>query len=846
MTTLTLLSPLSGWSLPIEEVPDAVFADRMLGDGVAIDPTSSILHAPCAGELISVAPTAHAVTLRTDIGAELLMHVGIDTVALKGEGFEAQVAAGRRVAAGEPLVRFDLDLIARRAPSLVTPLVVTNGDRYEIVRKLSGQAIAQGEVLLELRATGGTSRGVSPPDAGSAALRLRVSLPHGIHARPAALIARRLRELDARVTVVAHGRRANAASAVGLMSLGVRHDDEIALEATGADARTAIEAIAAFLEESTSQARGAEPSAARPGGVAHSTSAPSPPAAGTVLRGIVASGGVALGVAAPVIRIERSVAESGAGATHETAELTRARDTVRERLRLRAAAAGSQGEIAAAHLEFLDDPDLVAAAAGEIGRGRSAGYAWRSAVRASIAALRDLDDALLGERADDLLDLESQVLAALAGEEGHPALELPEAAIVLADELLPSQLVTLDAARIAGLATARGGATSHVAIIAAAMGKPMLVGLGTALLAVERGTRLLLDAERGVLRVDPPPEEIATVASELDRRRARDAADREAAAMPAVTMDGVRIGVFANVGGAAEAVEAVSRGAEGCGLLRTEFLFLERRSAPDVVAQASEYQKVVDAFGGRPVVIRTLDAGADKPIAYLEQPREENPALGIRGIRLSLRYPDLLATQLEAVLRVRPVASCRVMLPMINDRAEVERVRALLGEIAGRLGVEAPALGVMIETPAAALSAAQICEIADFVSIGTNDLTQYTLAMDRTHPGLAAGLDGLHPAVLRLIASTAEAARSRGRHVAVCGGLASDPLAIPVLLGLGVEELSVVPGLIPRVKALVRALTLADCRVLATRALALASAAEVRAMLRDVDRADRRSPAVPA
>jgi phosphocarrier protein FPr/phosphocarrier protein len=844
MTTLELLSPLSGWSLPIEEVPDAVFADRMLGDGVAIDPTSDVLHAPCAGELVSVAPTGHAVTLRADNGAELLMHVGIDTVALKGEGFEALVAAGRRVATGAPLLRFDLDLVARRVPSLVTPLVVTNGDRYEVVRKLSGRAIEQGELLLELRAIAGDAQTASAAEV-TAALRLRVSLPHGIHARPAALIARRLRDLDARVTVVAHGRRASAASAVGLMSLGVRRDDEIALEAAGADAPAAIEAVAALLAESTPQARSAGPPVGRPAEHAQPAAALPPPPAGATLRGTVASGGVALGVAAPITRAERKVATNGAGATRESAELARARDAVRERLRLRAAAEGPQGEIATAHLEFLDDPDLVAAAAGEIGHGRSAGYAWRAAVRASMAALRDLDDALLAERADDLLDLESQVLAALAGEEGDPTPELPGSAIVLADELLPSQLVSLDAGRIAGLATARGGATSHVAIIASAMGKPMLVSLGAALLGVGRGTRLLLDAERGVLQVDPPRDEIATAERELERRRARDAADRDAAGMPAITRDGVRIGTYANVGGARDAAEAVSLGAEGCGLLRTEFLFLERRSAPDAAAQADAYKEVVDAFAGRPVVIRTLDAGADKPMACLPQPREENPALGIRGIRLSLLHPDLLATQLEAVLRVRPLASCRVMLPMINERGEVERVRALMVELAARLGVATPPLGVMIETPAAALSAAQICEVADFVSIGTNDLTQYTLAMDRTHPALAGALDALHPAVLRLIASTAAAARSRGRHVAVCGGLASDPLAVPVLIGLGVDELSVVPGLIPRIKSQVRALATDECRALAGRALELPSAMEVRAMLREADQADRRS-AVPA
>ncbi len=234
--------------MPLEEVPDAVFAQRMLGDGLAIDPTSGILHAPCAGELISVAPTGHAVTLRTDIGAELLMHVGIDTVALKGEGFEAQVEAGRRVEAGAPLIRFDLDVVARRAPSLVTPVLVTNGERFEIVRRLLGRSVAQGELLMELRAIDGATRATTAPDATTAGLRLRVPLPHGIHARPAALIARRLRDFDARVAVTAHGRRASAASAVSLMSLGVRHGDEIGLEAAGADAQAALAAVAALLE----------------------------------------------------------------------------------------------------------------------------------------------------------------------------------------------------------------------------------------------------------------------------------------------------------------------------------------------------------------------------------------------------------------------------------------------------------------------------------------------------------------------------------------------------------------------------------------------------------------------
>jgi multiphosphoryl transfer protein len=368
------------------------------------------------------------------------------------------------------------------------------------------------------------------------------------------------------------------------------------------------------------------------------------------------------------------------------------------------------------------------------------------------------------------------------------------------------------------------------------MGKPMLVGLGESILAIDPGTRVWLDAERGELQVDPSRERLAAAERDIGERRQRDAAEQAAARSPAVTADAVRIGVLANVGSAAEAAAAVSAGAEGCGLLRTEFLFLDRQTPPDVASQAQEYQRVVDGFAGLPVVIRTLDAGADKPLAFLPQPHEDNPALGVRGIRVGLRHPELLATQLEALLSVRPLAACRVLLPMVNEVSEMRRVREMIDALAARLGVERPALGAMIETPAAALSAGQICEVADFISIGTNDLTQYTLAMDRTHPELAARLDGLHPAVLRLIASAAEGARARGREVAVCGGLAADPLAVPVLLGLGVQELSVVPGLIPRTKARIRELTLAGCRALASRVLELESAAAVRALLRDAER----------
>ncbi|HSD68888.1 MAG TPA: putative PEP-binding protein, partial [Woeseiaceae bacterium] len=269
-------------------------------------------------------------------------------------------------------------------------------------------------------------------------------------------------------------------------------------------------------------------------------------------------------------------------------------------------------------------------------------------------------------------------------------------------------------------------------------------------------------------------------------------------------------------------------------LLRTEFLFLDRAEPPDVEQQRRIYQQISDALGERPMVVRTLDAGGDKPIAYVERRAESNPALGIRGIRLSLQNRGLLETQLDALSRVRRDAELKVMLPMVASMHEVRAVRALIDDLQRRHKVSKSfLLGVMIETPAAALVADQLAEVADFFSIGTNDLAQYTLAMDREEPLLAAELDALHPAVLRLIARTAEAANDAGRPVAVCGGAAGDALAAPVLIGLGIRELSMVPGLIPGQKARIRELGAADCSRLAQQSLAMNSAGDIREMLRE-------------
>ncbi len=809
---MILVAPLNGWASTLDEVPDPVFSGKVMGDGLAIDPTSGTLCAPCDGEVITLHAAKHAVTLRAANGAEILLHIGCDTVALDGDGFEAHVTPGRRVRAGDPLVSFDLDRVAQRVPSLITPVIVING--FAVARREQPRAVSVGDFLMELQSHGLELRRT-----------WRVSFEHGIHARPAALLANAVRGFVSEVSALANGRQVNARSAVAWMELGARNGEEITLIATGPDAAAALAALEAVFAPIVERRAWLQP-ASPVGGRAEAT----PYVGGNnVLHGVVASRGLAIGPAAHISVTTPPPNETGAGVARETADLECARTLVRAQLeRTHAAANGIAREVLEAHLSFIDDPDLLHKAGATIARGKSAGFAWRAAVEESANALRAVGDPRVAERADDLRDLADRVLRALAGE--APLLDPLAGSILVGQELLPSQLVGLPAGRIAGFCTAAGGPTSHVALLAAAMNLPALVAAGPDVLRIAEGTPLVLDADAGLLRIAPDAAVLAAAEEALARQHAQREAAQAAAHTECRLASGERIEVFANVGSRAEAAAAVDEGAEGCGLLRTELLFLDRDTPPDLELQTATYQSIVTAFGGSPVVIRTLDAGSDKPLRYLPLPHGDNPALGVRGIRASLRNPALLGEQLRAILRVRPLTACRILLPMITDVSEVQSVRRILDALCAELGCAAPPLGVMIETPAAALLAGPLAAVADFLSIGSNDLAQYTLAMDRGEAELAAQLDALHPAVLRLIGISASAAHAAGRPIAVCGGLASDPLAAALLVGLGVDELSVVPSVIPDLKARLRGLRLEDCRALAERALDAPSAAAVRAI----------------
>ncbi|MBB5518733.1 phosphoenolpyruvate--protein phosphotransferase [Amphiplicatus metriothermophilus] len=829
---VALVAPLPGLVSPLAETPDPAFAGGALGDGLAVDPTGATLRAPCAGVIVAVATARHAVTIRAENGAEILLHVGVETVALEGEGFRTLTRAGARVDAGAPLIAFDMDFVARRAKSLVTPVLVVNGEAFAVTRRAAAGEIAEGDFLFEV-----APRAVAPAteykadDETKAEETALVAMPHGIHARPAADIAAAARAFASDVRLVVGAREANARSVSSLMSLGAKMGDAARVLARGRDALEAARAVAALIGPSGRSARrkGDDDPQTEENSVA------GPFAGETVLTGVCAAPGFAVGEAVLLAPESREEDYENKGLEVERAALDAAREAARRRLVEAMDGAGqAQRGILRAHADLLDDPELAEAAAARVAAGESALAAWRGVMREQAARMRAMADPRMAERAADFLDLERQVADVLLGR-APQASPMAEGAVLIAEEVYPSQLLRADGARPAAIATAAGGASSHAAILAASLGAPMVVAAGRDLLRAPAGAPVIVDADRGEIVVNPNADRLARARERLARRRARRAQALETARAACRTRDGARIEALANLASPAEARLAVENFAEGCGLLRTEFLFLDRLSPPDEDEQAEQYQAVADALGARPLAIRTLDIGADKPAPYLALEREENPALGLRGLRVGLERRDLLEAQLRAILRVKARGPLQIMLPMVSFSDELAAARAMLDELRAAMGREEPVpLGVMVETPAAALIAGRLAEAADFFSIGTNDLAQYALAIDRGHPGLAGRLDPLHPAVLRLVAMTAEAGAARGRSVSVCGGAASDLAAAAVLVGLGVGRLSAAPARVPEIKAFIRTVTMEECREAARRALAAREAAEVRAIAREI------------
>jgi len=838
---LILVAPVSGVIYPLERVPDPVFSQKLVGNGISIDPTDNVLRAPCSGEIVQQHAAGHAVTLKTVDGVEVLMHVGIDTVSLKGQGFTARVRKGDKVETGAPLIEFDLDYIATHAKSLLTEVIISNGETVADVVYGTGTARVSKTPVLTLKLNGAahTAGQATGPTVTSEAIVL--PNPNGLHARPAAVLSSIAKSFKSDIRLQFGDRSANARSVTSLMALETARGAKVVLVAKGPDAKAAVDKLGRLIAEGLGD-EGCVPAPALATTTPAAISAPAPRLKNedpNVIGGVVASAGLAVGAVYQVRHVEREIKEEGDSPDAERRRLDGAIDKAAGQLEaLRAQFHGSKQQakaaIFAAHSELLEDPDLIEIATSAIAKGKSAAFAWTSAVKAHAERLGALQNQLLAQRANDLRDVGERVLEELTGIK-REAPSYPDSAVLIAEDLWPSDTAAMEHSKVLGFATVRGGATSHVAIIARSLGIPALAGIAPRALELANGTPVILDGSKGSLRLNPSAEEMKRLRDAQVRQEAQRKENLAHALEPATTTDGHHVEVAANIGGVKDAGKVATLGGDGVGLLRSEFLFMERSTAPSEEEQFDEYKAIALAVGAsRTVIVRTLDVGGDKPLVYLPIAKEDNPFLGERGIRIGLDRPEVLRTQLRAVLRAAQFGKLWVMFPMIATIAELRDAKAILAEEAASLGVAPIPCGIMVEVPSVAIMAEAFAEEADFFSIGTNDLTQYTLAMDRGHPKLAPKVDALHPSLLRLIALTVEGARKHKRFTGVCGGIAGDAHAVPILVGLGVDELSVSVPSIPAIKAQIRRLSLAQCRELAQRALKCRTGDEVRALLPEI------------
>lgn len=564
-----------------------------------------------------------------------------------------------------------------------------------------------------------------------------------------------------------------------------------------------------------------------------------------VIHGIAASPGIAI---ARVVIIEAAIPASreqphsdgpdAEQARYEAAvvaariELEALRDRTRETL------GELKAEIFQAHLSILKDPELRA----EILRlireeHRSATDAVRGAEATFVELLSQVEDEMFKARIDDIKDLCRRIVSNLEGRGGQAAIKLLEPSIVVAADLTPSETAGLDRAMVKAFIIATGSAVSHSSILARSLGIPSVVGVGTALNSLHVGDLVIVDGSDGLAIVDPDEAETGAYRQKLAAFESRREALRRFVNKPTTTRDGRHLELGANIGGTTDLAGAEENGAEGVGLFRTEFMYMDRPTLPGEDEQVEVYRHVLSRMAPRPVVIRTLDIGGDKQLDCLPMEPEANPFLGVRAIRLCLANEGLFRTQLRAMLRASTAGRLRIMFPMIATIEELRAARAVLDEErsaligAGVAVAEDIEVGIMIEIPAAAVMADTLAAEVDFFSVGSNDLTQYTMAADRMNPAVAYLHSGPHPAVLRLIGMAAAAAKRRGIWIGVCGELAADPLAAPLLVGMGISELSMGAAAIPTIRALLSETNSGDARRLYETARDMESAADVRRLM---------------
>jgi phosphotransferase system enzyme I (PtsI) len=484
---------------------------------------------------------------------------------------------------------------------------------------------------------------------------------------------------------------------------------------------------------------------------------------------------------------------------------------------------------------MLQDPELIETVKARVESERiNIESALYDTAESFASQLEQIDDEYLSARALDIRDVSSRCLRNLLGLKDSAADGLKVPSIITAQDLTPSDTVLLNKDLVLGFCTEVGGSTSHTAILARGLGIPAVVGAGELIKEIKTGDNLVIDGDAGEIIIDPDQESLVRFRERQEKFLQLQAEAEESSHQPAITTDGHQVEVVANIGSVDDVQPAILSGAEGVGLLRSEFLYLERSSLPTEEEQYQSYKTIADAFGDRPVILRSLDVGGDKDIPYIDMPPETNPFLGVRAIRLCLTRPELFKPQLRAALRAGYGNNLKLMFPMVATVGDVESICQILEECKQELRAEGQDvaekmdIGIMIEIPSAAVLADQLADVVDFFSIGTNDLSQYTMAADRTNAHVATLASGFQPAVFRLIKMVIDAAHAKGKWVGLCGEMAGELLAIPILLGLGLDEFSMNPPAIPFAKKLIGSISYEHAKRVAENAIQLKSDQEIR------------------
>ncbi|TYP79633.1 phosphoenolpyruvate--protein phosphotransferase [Paenibacillus methanolicus] len=558
------------------------------------------------------------------------------------------------------------------------------------------------------------------------------------------------------------------------------------------------------------------------------------------LTGIAASPGYAI---APIVTLKPArpaplrehVADPRAEQARFAAAIEQSRTELEQIRQLTEQRLGAEkAEIFEGHLMLLEDPELIDATNDKIAEEAvNAEYALREVAGTFIAMLESMDNELLRERAVDIRDIASRVTSHLLGEPHQDLSTLAETCIIVAEDLTPSDTAQLNLEAVQGFVTVVGSRTSHSAIMARSLDVPAIVGIGESLLGLPTGTLVVMDALEGRVIVNPTDEELAEYGTRKQRYDERKTTLTRLKEQPTASLDGARVELAANIGRVEDVAKALVNGAEGIGLFRTEFLYMGRDSLPSEEEQMNSYRVVLEKMEGKPVVIRTLDIGGDKELPYLNLPKESNPFLGLRALRFCLKREDLFRTQLRALLRASRFGNLKIMFPMIAVLDELLEAKRVLAEERAKLeaeGVELGAhieVGMMIEVPSAAVAADLFAKEVDFFSIGTNDLIQYTMAADRMNESVAYLYQPCHPTILRLVNMVIRAAEREGKWVGMCGEMAGDPSAVPLLLGLGLHEFSMSAGSVLPTRELIAGLSKHEWSRLAEQALTMRSQEDV-------------------